>query len=83
MRQLLEIPTEESIIAEGKILIESTASWKAGKTFFDVVKTSSRGKLQGDGAPWHCRISEHTSTDITFNQLWDKLSNNKAENELQ
>ena len=83
MKQLLEIPLEETIIVEGKILIESTASWKDGKTFFDVVKTSSRGKLQGDGAPWHCRISEHTPTDITFDQLWDKLSNNKAENELQ
>jgi len=83
MRQLLEIPSEGSIIAEGKVLIESTTSWKVGKTFFDVVKTSSRGKLQGDGAPWHCRISEHTPADITFHQLWDKLSYNKAENELQ
>jgi len=78
-----EIPSEESIIAEGKILIESTTSWKAGKTFFNSVKTSSRGKFQGDGAPWHCRISEHPPTDITFDQLWNKLSYNKAENELQ
>ncbi|KIM48728.1 hypothetical protein M413DRAFT_437901 [Hebeloma cylindrosporum] len=78
-----EIPSEETIIFEGKVLIDSTASWKAGKTFFDVVKTSSRGKLEGDGAPWHCRISVHSPTDITFDQLWDKLSRNKAENELQ
>ncbi|KAF8912105.1 hypothetical protein CPB84DRAFT_1742733 [Gymnopilus junonius] len=78
-----DIPPEEDIIAQGKALIEATDSWKAGKTFFDVVKTSSRGKLPGDGAPWHCRTSVHKPDEITFNQLWDKLSNNKAENELQ
>jgi hypothetical protein len=77
------IPPEEEIIAQGRTLIESTESWKAGKTFFDVVKTSYRPKLQGDGAPWHCRTSVHKPEEITFDQLWEKLSNNKAENELQ
>ncbi|KAH9484375.1 hypothetical protein JR316_0003856 [Psilocybe cubensis] len=78
-----EIPPEERIIAEGKTLIESSVSWKAGKTYFDVVKTSTRGKLAGDGAPWHCRYSVHKPDEITFDQLWEKLSRNKAENELQ
>ncbi|KDR73646.1 hypothetical protein GALMADRAFT_251422 [Galerina marginata CBS 339.88] len=78
-----DIPPEEEIIAEAKTLIEATDSWKAGKTFFDTVKTSYRGKLPGDGAPWHCRSSVHKPDEITFDQLWEKLSNNKAENELQ
>ncbi|KAF8969642.1 hypothetical protein BDZ97DRAFT_211179 [Flammula alnicola] len=78
-----DIPPEEDIIAEGKQLIEATTSWKAGKTFFGVVHTSSRPKLQGDGAPWHCRTSEHKPDELTFDQLWDKLSHDKAENELQ
>ncbi|KJA14821.1 hypothetical protein HYPSUDRAFT_149884 [Hypholoma sublateritium FD-334 SS-4] len=78
-----EIPPEEDIIQQGTALIEATASWKAGKTHFGVVHTSSRGKLTGDGAPWYCRTSEHKPSEITFDQLWDKLSHDKAENELQ
>ncbi|KAF9053023.1 hypothetical protein BJ165DRAFT_1523761 [Panaeolus papilionaceus] len=78
-----DIPSEDVVISEGTKLIESTASWKTGKTFFGNVKTCSRPKGPGDGAGWYCRISEHTKDEITFDQLWDKLSNNKAENELQ
>lgn len=48
-----------------------------------MVKTSSRAKGPGDGAPWYCRYSVHKPSEITFSQLWDKLSHNKAENELQ
>ncbi|KAF4614652.1 hypothetical protein D9613_002623 [Agrocybe pediades] len=81
--KISDLPPEEQIIAEGKALIESSTSWKAGKTFFDTVHTSYRGKLPGDGAPWYCRISEHKPEEITFDQLWEKLSKNKAENELQ
>lgn len=78
-----EIPPEEDIIQQGTALLEATASWKAGKTYFGVVHTSSRGKLPGDGASWYCRTSEHKPSEITFDQLWDKLSHDKAENELQ
>ncbi|KAF8197522.1 hypothetical protein BJ912DRAFT_78170 [Pholiota molesta] len=78
-----EIPPEDEIVEQGKKLIEATESWKAGKTFFEIVHTSSRPKLAGDGAPWYCRFSEHKPSDITFDQLWDKIAHNKAENELQ
>jgi hypothetical protein len=78
-----EIPPEDEIVEQGKKLIEATESWKAGKTFFEIVHTSSRPKLAGDGAPWFCRFSEHKPSDITFDQLWDKIAHNKAENELQ
>ncbi|KAJ3509297.1 hypothetical protein NLJ89_g5294 [Agrocybe chaxingu] len=79
-----EIPTEEDIIAEGLRLIESTTSWKAGKTFFkNTVKTCCHAKRPEDGAPWHCRISEHKPEEIGFDELWDKLGKNKAQNEMQ
>ena len=78
-----EIPSEEVIIEEGKKLIESTTSWKAGKTFFKSVQTSYRAKESGDGAPWHCRISEHTRKEATFDQFWEKLSKDKAINEKE
>ncbi|EEB90451.1 hypothetical protein MPER_11340 [Moniliophthora perniciosa FA553] len=78
-----DIPPEEVIFAAADELIESTTSWKAGKTYHKVVKTSSRPKQAGDGAPWHCRVSEHEPKDATFDQFWDKLGKNKAENEKQ
>jgi hypothetical protein len=47
------------------------------------VKTFSRGKVKGDGAPWHYRISEHASSQATFDAFWDRLGNDKAEHEKQ
>ena len=79
---LAEIPSEEVIIEEGKKLIESTLAWKAGKTFFNV-QTSYRAKGPEDGAPWYCRISEHTPKEATFDIFWEKLSKNKAVNEKE
>jgi len=78
-----EIPSEEVIIEEGKKLIESTTTWKAGKTFFNNVQTSYRAKAPGDGAPWYCRTSEHTPKEVTFDIFWEKLSKNKAINERE
>ena len=78
-----EIPSEEVIIEEGKKLIESTTSWKVGKTFFNSVQTCHRAKEDGDGAPWYCRISEHTPNEVTFDIFWEKLSKNKAINEKE
>ncbi|TFK42293.1 hypothetical protein BDQ12DRAFT_268785 [Crucibulum laeve] len=78
-----EISPEEDIIAEGVNLINSTTSWKEGKTFFNNVKTFSHPKREGDGAPWHCRVSEHTKDEVTFDQLWEKLAKDKAINEKE
>jgi len=78
-----EIPSEEVIIEEGKKLIESTTSWTAGKTFFNSVQTCYRAKGDGDGAPWHCRISEHTPNEASFDIFWEKLSKDKPINEKE
>jgi len=71
------------IIEEGKKLIESTTAWKAGKTYFNSVQTTYRAKEPEDGAPWFCRISEHTPKEATFDAFWEKLSKNKPVNEKE
>ncbi|THU85648.1 hypothetical protein K435DRAFT_732142 [Dendrothele bispora CBS 962.96] len=78
-----EIPSEDTIIATGKQLLDSTTTWKEGKTYHKAVKTLSRSKGPGDGAPWHCRVSEHKPDEATFDQLWDKLGKDKPINEKQ
>ncbi|KAJ8473311.1 hypothetical protein ONZ51_g7949 [Trametes cubensis] len=79
-----EIPSEEAIIKAGKQILESTMSWKQGKTYqHNKVKTFSRSKGPKDGAGWYCRVSEHTKEDATFDEFWSKLGENKAENEMQ
>ncbi|KAG6376205.1 hypothetical protein JVT61DRAFT_2180 [Boletus reticuloceps] len=79
-----EVPSEDTIIALGKELIDSTATWKKGKTLAKgKVLTLSRPKGPGDGAPWHCRASEHTKEDATFDEFWGKLGVDKAENEKE
>ncbi|KAF9246465.1 hypothetical protein BU15DRAFT_40332 [Melanogaster broomeanus] len=82
--KLEEIPAEDTIIALGKELIASTPTWKKGKTFAQgSVVTLYHPKGPGDGAPWHCRVSEHTKEDATFDEFWSKLGVNKAENEKE
>ncbi len=72
------------MLAAARDLIETTTSWKEGKSYSKhTVRTFSRPKLQGDGAAWHCRVSEHGSEDATFDEFWSKLGVNKAENEKQ
>ncbi|KAG2077974.1 hypothetical protein BDR04DRAFT_1226796 [Suillus decipiens] len=79
-----EFPDEETILALGRQVIESTETWKVGKTFSKgTVQTLSRAKGPGDGAPWHCRVSKHTKEDATFDEFWSKLGVNKAENEKE
>lgn len=78
------IPSEESILAAAKAVLESTNSWKEGKSFHKkTVKTFSRPKGPGDGAGWHCRLSEHHTDDATFDEFWGKLGVDHAENEKQ
>lgn len=71
-----EIPSEEVIIAAGRELIESTDTWKKGKTFAGV-------KTLFHSGDWHCRLSEHPPDQITFQQLWDKMAYDKASNEKE
>jgi len=82
--KISEIPSEDTIISLGQALLDSTTSWKPGKTYQKgVVKTCSRAKGPQDGAPWHCRVSEHTPQDATFDEFWSKLGVDHAENEMK
>lgn len=79
-----EIPSEDVILTAARTLIDSVTTWKAGKSYQkNTVKTYSRPKFPGDGAPWHCRISEHTAEDANFDEFWSKLGVNKAMNEKE
>lgn len=78
-----DIPLEESIISEGRKLIDSMSSWNPGKTYHKKVRVYHKPKHPGDVAPWCGRISEHTSNEATFDQFWDKLGQNKPINEQQ
>ncbi|KAK0239938.1 hypothetical protein EDD85DRAFT_920259 [Armillaria nabsnona] len=78
-----DIPSEAVILSAGESLLKSTSSWKPGKTYHKTVKTYSRGKEAGDGAPWHYRVSEHAPGQATFDQMWAKLGTNKPENEKE
>ena len=64
--------------------MEETASWKQGKSYHhNLVKTSHRKKGPKDGAAWYARVSEHDKEDATFEEFWNKLGEDKAENEMQ
>lgn len=84
--KLSEIPPEDAIIAAGKEILASSSNWKSGKTFQKVVKTSTYSPSPKDGkggAKWVCRFSEHTRDEGTFDEFWNGLGTNKAENEMQ
>ncbi|TFK55064.1 hypothetical protein OE88DRAFT_1732340 [Heliocybe sulcata] len=79
-----EVPPEDAILAAANEVLESTKSWKQGKSYFNnTVKTFSRPKGPHDGAGWYCRVSEHTADDATFDEFWSKLGNDKPENEMK
>jgi len=80
---MTDFPSEDVIIAAGKRILDSTKSWKQGKTYHGVVKTFSHPKGPGDGGGWHCRLSEHEPEQVSFDQMWEKLGENNAMSELE
>ncbi|KAG5649742.1 hypothetical protein H0H81_002211 [Sphagnurus paluster] len=78
-----DVPPHETLIDLAKKLIASTHSWKQGKTYYKNVKTSHHPATTPGGAPWHCRVSEHTKDEATFDELWDRLGKDKALNEKE
>ena len=79
-----EIPAESAAIKAGREVLESTATWKKGKSYQkNTVRTCSRPKGPKDGTAWYCRVSEHGPEDATFDEFWAKLGQDKAENEMQ
>ncbi|KAI0306616.1 hypothetical protein B0F90DRAFT_1865460 [Multifurca ochricompacta] len=80
----VELPSDELVIAAGREVLEASQSWKKGKTYQkNTVQTYSRPKKPNDGASWHCRVSEHTPKEATFDEFWSKIGNNHSEYEKQ
>jgi hypothetical protein len=79
-----ELPSDEQVIAAAREVLEASKGWKKGKTYQkNTVRTYSRLKGPGDGAPWYCRVSEHTADEATFDEFWSKIGFNHAENEKE
>lgn len=84
LKLFLEIPSEDALITAGKALLDSTTSWKAGKAYHNkTVQTYTTNSTSAGGSPWHCRLSEHSQDDFTFDEMWDHLGKDKAKNEAQ
>ncbi|KAJ7343318.1 hypothetical protein DFH08DRAFT_872354 [Mycena albidolilacea] len=81
--KLSAIPSDEEVLKAADALLESTSSWKEGKTFHKQVKTLHRAKGSEDGAAWHARVSIHKPAEATFTQMWSKLGEDKALNEMK
>ena len=80
----LDIPPEEKILEAARELINSSKSWKQNKAQYKGgVRVYSHGKGPNDGAPWFCRVSTHDKDDVTFDEFWKYLGNDKAENEKE
>jgi len=79
-----ELPSEEQVIAAAREVLEASKGWKKGKKYQkNTVQTYSRPKGPGDGAPWYCRVSEHTAAEATFDEFWNKIGINHSENEKE
>jgi len=82
-----DLPLDEEAIAVGRELLDATDVWKKGKVYQkNTVQTYFRPKGPGDGASWHCRVSEHTpagAAEVTFDELWNKIGKDHAENEKE
>jgi len=79
-----ELPSDEQVVAASREVLEATKGLKKGKAYEKkTVQTYSSPKGPGDGAPWHCRVSEHVPTQITFDEMWSKLGSNHSECEKE
>ncbi|KAF8881616.1 hypothetical protein BD779DRAFT_1445399, partial [Infundibulicybe gibba] len=74
----VELPSAETLLQDGELVLESSLSWKQGRTF-NRVKTYYH-KPAGPGRPntWFCRVSEHQREEVSFEQLWEKLGKDKV-----
>jgi len=82
--RLEELPSDEQVVAAGREVLEATNGWKKGKKYQkNIVQHYSRPKGPDDGAAWHCRVSEHTPAEATFDEFWSKIGSNHSENEKE
>ena len=64
--------------------MDDTTNWTEGKSYHKhTVKTFHRKKGPKDGTGWYARVSEHDKDDATFEEFWNKLGEDKANNEMQ
>ena len=84
LKRSADIPSEDAIIKAGREILDEAPNWKQGKSYHrSLVETFHRKKGPKDGAAWYARLSKHSQEEITFEEFWRKLGQDKAENEMQ
>ena len=81
-----EIPSEDEILTFAREILAASANWKQSRSYKKFIKTSTYSPSAKNGnaaARWACRVSEHTREEGTFDDFWNGLGTNKAENEMQ
>ncbi|KAF8151734.1 hypothetical protein B0H34DRAFT_664676 [Crassisporium funariophilum] len=76
----IDIPSDETLIGDSKMLLDASVSWQAGKTY-QGVKTSQQQSFCPDThsiQSWHCVVSEVHKDEFSFNKMWSKLGPNKV-----
>lgn len=78
--QETDLPGVDAILAAARKTIEAAPSWPTGKKYGQVQSHSLKAPK---GPGWHARISEHSSDEATFDQFWEGLGVNHAQNESE
>lgn len=76
------IPPEDELIKLARELAEASQSWKHTKVFEKgLVRGYAHDRDEDDEEPWFCRVSEHTTEEISFDEFWFGLGTKKPEHE--
>lgn len=76
------ISSEDDIIKIGREFAAASQKWDHTKDFEKgLVKGYAHAKDADDEEPWFCRVSEHSTDEISFDELWFALGTTKPEHE--
>jgi len=75
-----EIPKEKVLIADAHTLLESSKSWRAGKSHPLVASAQRLSKSTGTQV-WNCVVSTFRSDELSFSRAWARLGHNKVWNQ--
>jgi len=78
--KLSNTPSSQELLVAARELIESTTSWTQQKVYNGVRTYTTKS---ASGPAWFCRVSEHSSEDATFDELWQGLGVNHSLNEKE
>ncbi|KAH8117379.1 hypothetical protein DFH11DRAFT_1851714 [Phellopilus nigrolimitatus] len=79
-----DIPLEEQILQAGRELADASLKWRHSKDYCKgIVKAYTHPKDADDEEPWFARVSVHAPDEVSFDEFWFGLGNNKPEHEMK